>query len=339
MIPDPRLPPGQAWAAKSKWPFVGEREPDHSLSGNTLEVTGCLASPRTFTLNQLASFPSTTSTLDIHCVTRWSQKSLTFRGVLLSDLLRELEPTSSARFVSYIARSARRHSTSMPLADAMQLGTLLATHVDDQPLSTEHGGPLRVITPGRYFYKSLKWLMKIELLEEDRLGYWEAEAGYHNVADPWQEQRYVSSSLSREQAMKLAHSRDLSTMQLLSLDLSGHQLSDLCAERAILRNSNFDRCDLSRASFTCANLSNASLVRAALCDANFRDADLEGANFIGADLRGADLRGASLLGCTFVDPAGEQHTALDRTTIFSSSALTMLAPSEAAYIESLASFR
>lgn len=329
---DPRLPGGQQWAAPGKWPLVGERWPDPALSPTELIIEGCCAFPQTITLEQIASLPPTTLTLDIHCVTRWSQKSLTFRGVLLRDLLSETQPKPSARFVAYIARSTRLHSTSMPLADALELGTLLATHVDGEPISTEHGGPLRVITPGRYFYKSLKWLMKIELLEEDRLGYWEAAAGYHNHADPWLEERYVSSSLSRADALALVTSRDLSGKELLSLDLRGHELSHLQAVAAILRNSNFNRCQLLAADFSHANLSNATFCEADLRGAQFREADLEGASFLGANLSGADLRGASLLGCTFVSGMAQPTCQIDRTTQFSATALTMLSTLEAEFI-------
>ncbi len=80
---------------------------------------------------------------------------------------------------------------------------MIVWSVEGQSLTSEHGGPLRMIVPGRYLYKSLKWLTRIELLEIDRLGYWEAEAGYHNHADPWREERYLAPELTKQQVAAL----------------------------------------------------------------------------------------------------------------------------------------
>src|SRR5207237_2164781 len=130
-------------------------------------------------------------------VTRWSKPAVPFVGISLADLLSVCKPQSAARFVRFVSYSGRSHDTSLPLADALALETLVAWEADGRPLAADHGGAVRVVVPGRYFYKSLKWLRAIELLEHDRLGFWEREAGYHNEADPWREQRYIAPSLSR----------------------------------------------------------------------------------------------------------------------------------------------
>ena len=125
------------------------------------------------------------------------------------------------------------HSTSLPLEDARQLDVLIALNFAGVPITSEHGGPVRSVTPGRYFYKSLKWLIGIELLAEDRLGYWEASAGYHNRADPWHEERYVASGLSKQDAAQIFAERDLSGRELVSLDGSDRDLSGLQARGAL----------------------------------------------------------------------------------------------------------
>jgi DMSO/TMAO reductase YedYZ molybdopterin-dependent catalytic subunit len=183
------LPPGQQLAAAGKWPLVGEKTPREIPQLWTVELCGLVARPRTWTLDELAALPRVERSIDVHCVTRWTKFSMLFGGVPLSVLLDACEPLVTARYASFVSHSVRDHSTSLPLDVCRALDVLIAFDAEGQPLSSEHGGPVRTITPGRYFYKSLKWLKRIELLADDRLGYWEAEAGYHNEADPWREHR------------------------------------------------------------------------------------------------------------------------------------------------------
>ncbi len=295
----PRLPPGQQLVAADKWPLVGERTPADTGEPWTLTVAGRVRQSVVWDLSQLAELPATKVATDIHCVTRWSKLDVAFQGVLLAELLQRCEVLEGARYVSFVARSARQHSSSLPLAEALSLGTLIATSADDRPLSREHGGPVRVVVPGKYFYKSVKWLQRIELLEADRLGYWESAAGYHNQADPWLEQRFVAASISKREAARLIERRDISHMDLLSFDASGHELPHLRARGAVLRNADFSNCNLNSADFRGANLSNARFRAAQLANANFNGADLEGVDFSQADLRGADLTDCSLFGTSF----------------------------------------
>jgi len=249
--------------------------------------------------------PQVTHPIDIHCVTRWSRLQVEFTGVLLQQLLEMCGPTASARYASFVALSEREHSTSVPLSNLREAGAIVAFEADGQPLSTEHGGPVRVIVPGRYFYKSLKWLARIELLTEDRLGYWEAHAGYHNGADPWREERFLAPALDARTVRELLASRDFSGRDLRGLSAGGLDLQGLKATGAKLRDAHFERADLRQSSFDGANLSGAHLQQADLRGASFQAdatgqaADLEGADFSGADLRGAKLIGASLFGSTF----------------------------------------
>jgi len=324
------LPPNQHLAAPSKWPVVGERQAAACRGEWTVAIAGLVARPARWTLGDLEGMPQVERAVDIHCVTRWSKLGCRFGGVPLAALLDAARHAADARFVSFVAHSERRHTTSLPLGDLLELDALVALRYEGQPLAPEHGGPVRVIVPGRYFYKSLKWLTRIELLAEDRLGYWEAEAGYHNVADPWREQRYMAAALSRQEMAAALAERDFSGRDLRSLEARGHELPGLVARGALLRDADFSHCNLAGAVFDGANLSNARLGGADLSGASFREANVEGADFSGAILRGADFRGASLLGATFA--SGESNASLDPTTQFDLERLGDLAPEQAAFL-------
>jgi DMSO/TMAO reductase YedYZ molybdopterin-dependent catalytic subunit len=331
-----RLPPNQHLAAPGKWPVVGEKAPRPGDERPwTITINGRVAHEITLTLEELDALPQVERMVDIHCVTRWSRLDVRFGGVLLATVLELARPLPNVRFVSFIARSDRNHSTSLPLTDALDLGVLIARTHEGEALETIHGGPVRTITPGRYFYKSLKWLERIELLTTDRLGYWEDEAGYHNRAEPWAEERYLAPAVTRQQMERLLHRRDISGEDLRGVQAAGRDLSGLKAIGAKLRDARFENANLSGADFTQANLSNARLDVADLRNAVLLGADCEGADFIGADLRGADLTGASLFGATFCTADGVEGARLDRTTQVSMNALTALAPLQEAYVRRL----
>ena len=136
----PPLPPGQQWAASGKWPLVGERTPRHDDSPWTLTIAGAVARPFSCTLDELSSLSQQEQAIDIHCVTRWSRPEVRFSGVMLSALLDRAQPAPAARFVSFVARSARAHSTSLPLADALEFLELapkvpVRSHIVTMPLS------------------------------------------------------------------------------------------------------------------------------------------------------------------------------------------------------------
>ncbi|MGC4001684.1 MAG: molybdopterin-dependent oxidoreductase [Pirellulales bacterium] len=321
------LPPNQHLVAPGKWPIIGEQEPRTDVSPWTVSILGAVERPLAWSLEELRSLPQVERVVDIHCVTRWSKLGVRFSGVALADLLAHAAPAASARFVSFVARSARSHSTSLPLADTLNLETLIALAADGNPLDAERGGPVRVIVPGRYFYKSLKWLETIELLTDDRLGYWEATAGYHNHADPWREERYLAPTLSCAETAALLTLRNWSDRDLRGIAAGGHALEKLVARNAILRDADFRRCELRGADFRGANLSNAHFADADLRTADFADADCEGADFAGADLRGVNFQGASLFGATLF--ADRIVTQLDAATRFSNKVWSQLVPDQA----------
>jgi hypothetical protein len=221
----------------------------------------------------------------------------------------------------------------MVLQQALELETFIALEADGEPLPTDHGGPVRVIVPGRYFYKSLKWLETIELLAEDKLGYWEAETGYHNHADPWREERYLAPNLTKQQTATLLASRDWSGRDLLSLSAANHDLENLIARKALLRNADLRNCNLANSDFAEANLSNAHLQKANLQNANFELADCEGADFTAADLRAAKFQGCSLFGATLFDSSNPTTTKLDKTTQFDEAVFEQLTPDQSAALK------
>ena len=332
-MPSP-LPPHQQLVALGKWPVVGERMPRIPDGPWTVSVSGAVEREATWSLDELRGLPQVTRRIDIHCVTRWSRLGVEFTGVPLSAILDACRPSVSARFISFVAHSEREHSTSLPLAMLLETDALIAFEADGQPLASEHGGPVRVIVPGRYFYKSLKWLARIELLTEDRLGFWEANAGYHNGADPWTEERFLAANLDLQAVRQLLASRDFGGRDLRGLTATGIDLRGLNACGAKLRDAHFEGADLRDSCFDGANLSGSHLDRADLRGATFCPddsgvpADLEGADFRGADLRGTRFRGASLFGATFgpIDPSdGTSFPAfVDETTLIDETTLTSL---------------
>ena len=181
-----RLPPGQYLT--DKWPVLHAGSvPDTDLATWDFRIWGEVEEPLTLTWEQFDSLPRTEHVQDIHCVTRWSKFDMTFRGVHWRDLAPLVKPKPTARFA--IAHAEQGFTSNVPLSFLEDEHALLATEADGEPLADEHGWPLRLVIPGKYFWKSAKWLRGIELRAADQPGFWE-RYGYHNDADPWQEQRY-----------------------------------------------------------------------------------------------------------------------------------------------------
>ena len=185
------LPPGQV--RTYRFPVVGERRPHPDpLDINTwrLTVDGDVEQPRYFRFDEIQILAKAEWTLDVHCVTGWSRLDMRWSGVPLHHILACVRPSPEARYVRFEAYSERHHDSSLPLAFAAD-HVLLAYECEGKPLTVEHGFPLRCVVRGKYFYKSVKWLRRIELMREDRLGYWEGKYFYHNHADPWREERHA----------------------------------------------------------------------------------------------------------------------------------------------------
>ena len=171
-----------------KWPVLhAGGVPVVDLATWRFRVTGEVEEELELDWRQFNGLPRTSNVQDIHCVTRWSRLDAHFEGVHWRELARLCRPRPSARFA--ISLAEHDFTTNVPLASLEDADALLATYADGEPLTAEHGGPLRLIIPHKYFWKSAKWLKGIELSAVDRPGFWE-RYGYHNDADPWQEQRY-----------------------------------------------------------------------------------------------------------------------------------------------------
>jgi DMSO/TMAO reductase YedYZ molybdopterin-dependent catalytic subunit len=181
-----RLPPGQYLT--EKWPVLhAGTVPKTDLAIWDLRVWGEVENPIELSWEELRALPETEITTDIHCVTRWSRFDTTFRGVHWRELAKLVQPKPSARFV--VAHAEQGFTSNVPLEAIEDESALLAYEADGAPLTAEHGWPLRLVVPGRYFWKSAKWLRGLELLDHDQPGFWE-RYGYHNNADYWKEERY-----------------------------------------------------------------------------------------------------------------------------------------------------
>jgi DMSO/TMAO reductase YedYZ molybdopterin-dependent catalytic subunit len=181
-----RLPPGQYLT--DKWPVLHAGDvPRVDLATWDFTVTGEVENPIRLTYDELQALPQTEFTTDIHCVTRWSRFDTSFRGVHWRELAKLARPKPTARFV--VAHAEQGFTSNLPLEAIEADEALVAWEADGEPLEPDHGWPLRLVVPSRYFWKSAKWLRGLELRSTDQPGYWE-RYGYHNDADPWDEERY-----------------------------------------------------------------------------------------------------------------------------------------------------
>jgi DMSO/TMAO reductase YedYZ molybdopterin-dependent catalytic subunit len=183
-----RLPPGQYLT--EKWPVLhagGVPRYDDDLSTWDFRVFGAVENEIVLSHAELEALPQTRITTDIHCVTRWSRFDARFGGVHWRDLAVIVKPLPEARFV--VAHAEQGFTSNVPLEALEDDNALVAWEADGEPLTPEHGWPLRLVVPSRYFWKSAKWLRGIELRSTDEPGFWE-KYGYHNDADYWKEERY-----------------------------------------------------------------------------------------------------------------------------------------------------
>ena len=181
-----RLPPGQHLT--KDWPVLDlGLSPNISTDRWRLDVYGAVETPLFWDWSQFLAQPQRQFTSDIHCVTTWSRYDNQWDGLATRDLLAACQPRDDAEFV--VLHSHDGYTTNLTLADFAAADALLAHRWSGEPLTREHGGPVRLVLPHLYFWKSAKWLQSIEFLAADAPGYWEVR-GYHNRGDPWQEQRY-----------------------------------------------------------------------------------------------------------------------------------------------------
>jgi DMSO/TMAO reductase YedYZ molybdopterin-dependent catalytic subunit len=180
------LPPGQSLTLK--WPVLHYGSvPRFDPNTWDLSISGLVDNPLTLNWKEFNALPKIQRTSDFHCVTRWSRFDNHWDGVAFRDLLVRVHPKPEAAYV--LVHAEQGYTANVPLADLDREEVLLATHHDGEPLSGDHGYPVRLIVPHLYAWKSVKWLRGLEFLDHDTPGFWE-QNGYHMYGDPWKEQRF-----------------------------------------------------------------------------------------------------------------------------------------------------
>jgi DMSO/TMAO reductase YedYZ molybdopterin-dependent catalytic subunit len=181
-----RTPPGQTLT--EKWPVLHYGEvPVVDLARWTFRISGLVRAERVLDWEEFLALPRVEKTADFHCVTGWSRLDNRWEGVATRAVLALVEPDPAASFV--MVHGMNDFSANLPLPEFLDEDALFALRHDGEPLMPEHGGPLRLVVPRLYAWKSAKWVTGIELIAEDRPGFWEGY-GYHMHGDPWKEERY-----------------------------------------------------------------------------------------------------------------------------------------------------
>ena len=182
---DNRLPPGQT--GSKKWPVLHYGPvPDYSDGSFDLKVFGQVQNPLTYSLQEVLEMPRVELQADMHCVTTWSVLENTFIGIAVQDFMKAHPYRENVCEV--VAHSEYGFSANIPIEDFMQEDVILALEHNGEPLTPEHGYPLRLLLPRLYLWKSVKWLRGLEFVTETTEGFWERN-GYHCRGNPWAEER------------------------------------------------------------------------------------------------------------------------------------------------------
>ena len=181
-----RLPPGQYFTERFPVLHVGD-VPQIDVATWTLRVFGLVDRELTISWDELRAMPPTSLHTDIHCVTKWSKFDTSWTGVAVRDLFDRAGLRPEATHV--MGHAAYGYTANLPLADVVRPESMVAYEYDGGPIPAEHGGPVRLVVPHLYFWKSPKWLEGLEVRSGDEPGFWERN-GYHMYGDPWREQRY-----------------------------------------------------------------------------------------------------------------------------------------------------
>jgi DMSO/TMAO reductase YedYZ molybdopterin-dependent catalytic subunit len=181
------LPPGQ-YDVGDNWPVLtAEVTPRVNTDTWTMSVDGLVAKPTSWSWQEMHQLPQSRYDGNIHCVTTWSKFDVTFGGVSVDVLLAAAAPLPEATHV--LATSTTGYTTNLPLEHVRGGKAWVVWSFGGKPLAREHGGPVRLLVPHLYFWKSAKWVTRLTLLDHDQHGFWERN-GYHDLGDPWREQRY-----------------------------------------------------------------------------------------------------------------------------------------------------
>jgi len=182
----PRQPPGQVLTRK--WPVLHYSSvPAVDKATWSFQVSGAVEHPFRLSWSELLALPHREVVCDIHCVTQWSRLDNAFEGIPLEPILQRAGLKPEAEYV--MIHAAPDYTTNLPVADLRRPGNLLALRHNGEDLTPEHGGPVRLLVPHLYLWKSAKWVTGLEFMEEDYPGFWE-QNGYHMRGDPWKEERF-----------------------------------------------------------------------------------------------------------------------------------------------------
>ncbi|WPU96968.1 molybdopterin-dependent oxidoreductase [Mucilaginibacter sabulilitoris] len=182
----PEVPIGQT--VTEKWPVLDlGNQPNIKLEYWNLEINGAVEHPLKLSWKEFMNLPQTKDTSDFHCVTTWSKLNMHWKGVRLIDLAALAQPSSDVTNV--LCYGYDNYTTNLSIEEALKPDVLLVHTFEGQPLSIEHGGPVRMITPQLYAWKGSKWIKRVEFLTEKKRGFWE-ERGYSDTAYPWRNDRY-----------------------------------------------------------------------------------------------------------------------------------------------------
>lgn len=186
MTDQQRLPPGQSLT--QKWPVLHVGNiPRFDPMGWDFYMWGLVKQPKRFTWAEFSALPTKIQTCDMHCVTRWSKFDSTFEGISVGEVMRHVELLPQAKYV--LVHADPGYTTNLPLAEFLDEDVMFALKYEGQPLTPEHGYPVRLLVPKLYLWKSAKWVRGLEFIDEDYPGFWE-QYGYHMHGDPWKEERY-----------------------------------------------------------------------------------------------------------------------------------------------------
>ena len=181
-----RLPPGQKEV--KNWPVLDlGLQPEIDKASWRLSIDGLVELPAVLTFEQFLALPQTEEVSDIHCVTQWSRYDNHWKGVSARDVVALVRPKDEARHVIFHSHDGYTTNVRREVFEADDV--IMASQWEGQPLTREHGGPVRIVIPRFYFWKSAKWVKRIEFSRDDKPGFWEVR-GYHNEGDPWKEERY-----------------------------------------------------------------------------------------------------------------------------------------------------
>ena len=186
MLRDGRLPPGQSLTLK--WPVLHYGSvPRFDPARWDFRIRGLVEQPVRLTWEEFNRLPKVKTHSDFHCVTRWSRFDNDWQGVAFQEVLKLVKLKPEAKYV--LVHAEQGFTANVPLADLDRDDVLFATHHDGEPLTADHGYPLRLIVPHLYAWKSVKWVRGLEFTEKDVPGFWE-QNGYHMYGDPFREQRF-----------------------------------------------------------------------------------------------------------------------------------------------------